>query len=229
MGLDWPPVTEQATTPRNMSSQRVRRCLEALLTTEGVEAGERIPTERELAARLEVSRASVRRVLAELEAEGAVIRHVGRGTFLATPIQPDNGRISPTDVMLVRRLLEPVVARLIVGTASTEDIAEIRRCVERSEAARTYEEFEQWDGALHRAMVAATHSPLMARIYAVIDQARGDPLWGTLKMSSFSPESRAAYEVDHRRILDAIAACDADAAEQAIGQHVENVTSRLLR
>lgn len=211
------------------STGGIRRQLETLLTEAGIESGERIPTERELAERLHVSRATIRRVLGELEAQGLIVRHVGRGTFLIATPAPDNGRTSPRDVMVVRRLLEPAVARLVVGAASTEDIAEIRRCVERSEAAPTYEDFEHWDGALHRAMVAATHSPLLARIYAVVDNARADPLWGTLKLTSFSTESRASYEVDHRRILDAVSDRDTDAAELAALRHVENVMNRLLR
>lgn len=211
------------------STGSIRRRLEVVLSEDGIQSGERIPTERELADRLDLSRATVRRVLNELESEGLIIRHVGRGTFLIDAPASDNGRISPMDVLVVRRLLEPAVARLVVGAASSEDIAEIRRCVESSEAARTYEDFEHWDGALHRAMVAATHSPLLARVYAVIDNARADPLWGTLKLTSFSPDSRASYEVDHRRILDAISDRDPDAAERAVLQHVENVTSRLLR
>jgi DNA-binding FadR family transcriptional regulator len=211
------------------STGSIRRRLETLLTEDGVRAGERIPTERALAERLDLSRATVRRVLGELEAEGLIVRHVGRGSFLLEAPVPDNGRISPRDVMVVRRLLEPAVVRLVVGAASSEDIDEIRRCVERTEAAPTYEDFEHWDGALHRAIVAATHSPLLGRIYAVIDAARADPLWGTLKLTSFSPDARATYEGDHRQILDAIAARDADAAEHAALRHVENVTARLLR
>jgi DNA-binding FadR family transcriptional regulator len=54
-------------------------------------------------------------------------------------------------------------------------------------------------------------------------------LWGTLKLKSFSPETRASYEIDHRKILDAIVNRDANAAEQAVLDHVENVTTRLLR
>jgi DNA-binding FadR family transcriptional regulator len=211
------------------STGNSRRRLETLLGDDGIQSGDRMPTERELAKRLDLSRAAVRRVLGELEAEGAIVRHVGRGTFLIDAPAPDNGRISPMDVMVVRRLLEPAVVRLVVGAATSADIADIRHCVERAEAAASYEEFEHWDGALHRSMIAATHSPLLSRIYAVIDVARADPLWGTLKLTSFSPDSRASYEADHRQILEAITARDANAAERAALAHVTNVTSRLLR
>ena len=86
------------------STGSIRRRLETLLTEDGIESGERIPTERELAQRLHVSRATIRRVLGELEAQGLIVRHVGRGTFLIAAPAPDNGRTSPRDVMVVRRL-----------------------------------------------------------------------------------------------------------------------------
>jgi DNA-binding GntR family transcriptional regulator len=70
---------------------------------------------------------------------------------------------------------------------------------------------------------------MLARICAVIDHARQDPLWGTLKHKSFSPETRASHEVDHRRILDAITNRYVNAAELAVLDDVENVTARLFR
>lgn len=210
------------------SPNSTRRRVESLLAADGMQPGDQIPTERDLATQLDQSRASVRRALDELQAEGRVIRLVGRGTFLVDH-PADGEQTSPSDVMVVRRLLEPAVARLIVNAASQADINEILRCVERSEAAKSFTEFERWDGALHRAMVASTHSPLLARIYQVIDHARSDPLWGVLKQRSFSPEARESYERDHREILRAITHRDADAAERAVLEHTDNVTARLLR
>jgi DNA-binding FadR family transcriptional regulator len=211
------------------SPEQTRQLLLALLDQDGTRAGERIPTERDLAERLDISRASVRRVLGGLESEGRIIRHVGRGTFLSDTPGVHAEQTSPADVMVVRRLIEPAIARLLVASATTNDIAEIARCVERSETARTFEDFEHWDGALHRAMIAATHSPLVASIYAVIDHAREDPLWGTMKQRSFSVETRQSYERDHRLILEAILARDPDTAEKALLDHIDNVTTRLLR
>ncbi len=211
------------------SPRDARRRIEALLADIGTQPGEQLPTERDLANRLELSRACVRRTLAEFEAEGRVIRHVGRGTFLVGSSAADMPQTSPADVMAVRRLIEPPVARLIVNAASQEDIAEIERCVERSESATSFIEFERWDGALHRAMVQATHSPLLLKIYAVIDEARTDPLWGVLKKRSYSADSRVSYEKDHREIMNAISCRDADAIEAVVLRHLDNVTARLLK
>src|SRR5487761_1183827 len=63
-----------------------RRALAALILAEtergGADHGTRLPTERQLAADLGVSRAAIRHAMAVLQAEGRVSREVGRGTFL---------------------------------------------------------------------------------------------------------------------------------------------------
>src|SRR6266516_410351 len=60
----------------------------------GLRRGSRLPTERQLAVSLGVTRTSVRRALTVLEAEGRISREVGRGTFLREeprPHEPDAG------------------------------------------------------------------------------------------------------------------------------------------
>ena len=66
-----------------------RRALAALILAEsernGAGYGTRLPTERQLAVDLGVSRSAIRHAMAELQAEGRVSREVGRGTFLRRP------------------------------------------------------------------------------------------------------------------------------------------------
>ena len=202
--------------------------IEALLVEEGLQPGDRLPAERSLAQRLEQSRSAVRKVLDELEAEGRVERHVGRGTFLIQAPTDGSDSMSPRDVMAVRRLLEPAVARRIVAEATPADVAEIGRCMQRCEEAESYREFEHWDGAAHQAMIEAAHSPLLSRMYLLVDQARSGSLWGALKQRSASAESLQRYIEDHRDILEAIVNRDPDGAERAMLTHVENVTKRLF-
>ena len=209
-------------------SNSTRNRIETLLLEEGLQPGDRLPAERSLAERLAQSRAAVRKVLDEFEAEGRVERHVGRGTFLIQAAADGNDSMSPRDVMAVRRLLEPAVARRIVAEATPADVAEIGRCMQRCEEAGTYRDFEYWDGAAHRAMIEATHSPLLSRMYLLVDQARSGSLWGDLKQRSASAESLQSYIEDHRSILEAIVNRDPDGAERATLAHVENVTRRMF-
>ena len=58
--------------------------LRALLDDSSFEAGQRLPPERELAARIGIGRRALRRALEVLEAEGRIWRHQGKGTFLGS-------------------------------------------------------------------------------------------------------------------------------------------------
>jgi GntR family transcriptional regulator, uxu operon transcriptional repressor len=223
----------------------------------GLGSGARLPTERQLAADLGATRTSVRRALAVLEAEGRISREVGRGTFLrgapwpaadgddgaaradgAADVrlaEPGTGRstagdtgFAPADVMAIRRLLEPPAMKLVVAWATTADFEEISRCLAGGERAASYDEFETWDLALHRNIMAASHSPLLTRLYAVLEEARHGRFWGDLKRRSASRERQLAYQADHRELVAALRARDADRAVEAMRVHLARVAGHLF-
>jgi DNA-binding FadR family transcriptional regulator len=218
----------------------------------GLRRGSRLPTERQLAVSLGASRTSVRRALTVLEAEGRISREVGRGTFLREEPWPagsggdgtaadhaDGGEtgdgalpgragFAPADVMTIRRLLEPPAMKLVVAWATTADFEEIARCLAGGERATSYDEFESWDLALHRSIMAASHSPLLTRLYAVIEEARHSRFWGDLKRRSASPERQRAYQADHTELVAALRARDSDRAVEAMRAHLARVAGHLF-
>jgi GntR family transcriptional regulator, uxu operon transcriptional repressor len=221
----------------------------------GLGPGSRLPTERQLAVDLGVTRSGVRLALAALEADGLISREVGRGTFFSdtafrntagqafdalreTPGEvagkaaaypaPAAMDFAPADVMTIRRLLEPQALPLVVMWATARDFAEMERCVAGGDQAVNYEEFETWDLALHRAIMAAAHSPLLAALYSVVESARHGQVWGDLKRRSASSQRRAVYQEDHRAIVTALRARDADAAIESMRTHLARVAGHLL-
>jgi DNA-binding FadR family transcriptional regulator len=197
----------------------------------GLGPGDRLPTERGLADTLGASRTEVRHALAALQADGRVSREVGRGTYLVGPPGQDAAGlhdIAPADVMAVRRLFEPRVLPLVVAWATASDIEEMRRCLGGGDVADTYDDFEVWDLALHRSIVVAAHSPLLLRLYEVVEAAREGQLWGDLKRRTDSRTRRARYQTDHRAIVDALVARDAEAAVAAMTAHLSHVEAALL-
>jgi DNA-binding FadR family transcriptional regulator len=225
----------------------------------GLRRGSRLPTERQLAASLGVTRASLRSALTVLEAKGRISREVGRGTFLREEPWPQDGNagdgpgggevagraysepypgagprpaqqdgFAPADVMTTRRLLEPPAMRLVVAWATAADFEEISRCLAGGERAATYDEFESWDLALHRSIMAASHSALLTRLYAVIEEARHGRFWGDLKRRSASRERQHAYQADHRELVAALRARDADRAVEAMRAHLARVAGHLF-
>lgn len=236
-----------------MSAKHGRRLAELILAESelaGLGPGSRLPTERQLAVDLGVTRSGVRLALAALEADGLISREVGRGTFFSNAAgqafdalreSPDEvaGRVAgypaatatdfaPADVMTIRRLLEPQALPLVVMWATARDFAEMERCVAGGDQAVNYEEFETWDLALHRVIMAAAHSPLLAALYSVVESARHGQVWGDLKRRSASSQRRAVYQEDHRAIVTALRARDADAAVESMRTHLTRVAGHLL-
>ena len=202
--------------------------------------GEQLPTERTLAQSLGLARNTVRRALDMLETEGKIARGVGRGTFLVEvgAGEARNGtalllpaafmNASPAEVMEARILLEPAVAELAVARATQADFAEMERCLAESEAARTVPEFEHWDGALHRAVIAASRNELLDAFYAVLNRIRDSAEWGLLKERSVTPERRAAYQTHHRAIVAALRSRDPAAARDTVRTHLIAVRDNLF-
>lgn len=196
----------------------------------------RLPTERQLAAEHQVSRTTVRRALARLEAAGVVSRQVGRGTFLRSADELAHRRerthaltdVGPSDVMAARLLLEPHAMALVVARATARDFTEMDRCLRGGDGAEDYDEFEAWDLALHRCLIAAAHNPLIVGIYAQIEKARHGLMWGQLKRRRDSVERRRSYCREHHAIVDAVRSRDEYAAVRAMRQHLTSVSASLF-
>jgi DNA-binding FadR family transcriptional regulator len=144
------------------------------------------------------------------------------------PRAADEAGFAPADVMTIRRLLEPPAMRLVVAWATAADFEEMSRCLAGGERAATYDEFEDWDLALHRSIVAASHSPLLTRLYAVLEEARHGRFWGDLKRRSASRERQLAYQADHRELVAALRARDPDRAVEAMRAHLAQVAGHLF-
>ncbi|MGZ8262879.1 MAG: FadR/GntR family transcriptional regulator [Burkholderiales bacterium] len=197
--------------------------------------GAKLPTERELAKRFSVPRHAVRRMLAELEAEGSITRHVGRGTFLAgtVPLPGDLPtrsamHTSPAELMEARLRIEPALAELIVTNATAADFKHMEMCLEKAERAATLDEFELWDAALHHALAAATHNRFVVRVLEMVATVREQSEWGKLKDRIVTPERRVDYQREHREIVRALKERDADRARHCILAHLQHARRNLF-
>ena len=214
--------------------QRIRETILAAVTDHSLAPGGRLPTERELARRFGVPRNAVRRTLAQLEAEGSITRHVGRGTFLAGRASEaalsaaSAAHTSPAELMEARLRIEPALAELIVTNATASDFERMEACLEHAEKAATLDEFELWDAALHEALAEATHNRFIARVLDMVTVVRQQSEWGKLKDRIVTPERRIRYQQEHREIVRALKARDADRARVAILAHLQHARRNLF-
>src|SRR5271169_4512278 len=120
--LDWFTKRDDMT---GDNSALQRRALAALILAEsqrdGGRQGTRLPTERQLALDLGVSRAAVRHAMTLLQAEGHVSREVGRGTFLRGV--PDTGAAGPADASAAPGAPDAPVPETPAESAGADDYA----------------------------------------------------------------------------------------------------------
>lgn len=141
---------------------------------------QRLPTERELAAMLEVSRTTVREALQRLQASGYVTTRRGRGggTFVRTGRGPDSDEMirrtlvpawaDLSEILDFRRLIEQLIARTAAQRRDERDIAAIRRAVDDYAQAADRETSRLADHALHQAIARATHNARLVDLSASI-------------------------------------------------------------
>ena len=218
------------------SALRIRQFIVDAATNGKLVPGARLPTEREFARRFSVPRNAVRKMLSQLEAEGSITRHVGRGTFLAghdgagnDGFPPDSvSHTSPAELMEARLRLEPALAELIVTNATPADFERMEMCLDKAEKAGTLDEFELWDAALHQALAAATHNRFVTRVLDMVTAVRQQAEWGKLKDRIVTPERRIRYQHEHRDIVLALKDRDAERARASILVHLQHAHRNLF-
>ena len=207
--------------------------IQELIRAENMKAGTRLPAERELAAKLSVSRASLREALIVLELGGIVEVRSGSGVYVseqptAQADVPEAGP-GPFEVLAARRSIESEVAAMAAKNATDSAIDAILKAVLEME--RDHEDRasnEQADRNFHLAIARATGNTAMVGVIDYLWAQRGS-LWHKLKEHFQTEELRKQTLLDHRRILEAIASHDVANARQAMRAHLERVTRTFSR
>jgi DNA-binding FadR family transcriptional regulator len=210
-------------------AQRIRE----LVREENIQPGERLPSERDLAIRLNVSRASLREALIALELGGDVEVRGGSGVYVtkvadAQSAMPEAGP-GPFEVLATRRVIEPEVAAIAARVATDGAIDAILTAaaeMERGHSDRSTN--ERADRNFHLSIARATGNSALVGVMEYLWDQRGT-LWRTLHEHYRTEELRRETLGDHRRIVEAIAARDPTAARQAMRNHLERVTRTLSR
>ena len=217
-------------------TQGVLTQLRAYLAHEGRLAGARLPPERHLAEELGVSRGTLRRALADLEAEGLIWRHVGRGTFVGNrPVETVQDltevarRTNPAGVMEARLALEPELARLAAVHATPADLDELAECVRESRGVGDWRSYEYWDNRLHRAVAQAGANIVLLALFDSLNTIRRTVTWGRLRRFSARPDHTHHSFAEHDRLVRAVADRDPMAAADAMRLHLRSVRDHLLQ
>jgi DNA-binding FadR family transcriptional regulator len=220
---------EQATRPAEPRMYRVvAERIQELIREQQMEPGARLPSERDLAASLRVSRASLREGLIALELGGVVEVRGGSGVYVsehpASPADVPEAGPGPFEVLSARGVIETEVAAMAAKNASPAALDAILAALldmERSHEDRSSNELA--DRNFHLAIARATGNSALVGVIDYLWRQRSS-LWHRLKQHYRTEELRMATLLDHRAIFDAIAARDASGARKAMRLHLQRVT-----
>ena len=208
--------------------EQVAEQISAWIAENGLRPGDKLPAERELAARLGVSRATLSQALVALEVIGVVAVRHGDGTVVAQSlgasriveaVRAHANRLP--EIIETRDALETKTASLAAARRTEADLGRIEDALLLMEAdVEAGGRGVEGDEHFHAAVTAAAHSLLLSRLMAEIADLIRETRIGSLSQPGRPRDSLAG----HRAIADAIRAGDPDGAARAMHAHVEMVS-----
>ncbi|MBX7535013.1 FadR family transcriptional regulator [Qipengyuania sp. GH1] len=194
--------------------------------------GARLPAERDLAVRFEVSRPVIREAIIALEVAGLVEVRVGSGVYVLSASEAKAGGeedVSAIELTEARLLVESEVAALAAAQITDEELRELESLVDQIDAEnKTPDGKEEADAAFHLAIATA------ARNSALFDTV--DRFWAlrrTSREAALLHEKARHANIkpvvdEHTAILKALKARDPKAAREAMRGHLSQVLESLL-
>ena len=223
-------------TPETIDRDEAIAALKAFILAGDYSPGDRLPPERDLIGSLNMSRNTLRKALDVLEREGAIWRHVGKGTFVAAhggasgtgSLAELSQQVTPIQLMRARLSLEPAIAREAAIHASEEAVIRLKIARDRCLQATGWDEYEAQDDALHRSVAEATDNVLLLSLFDQLNQVRRAVAWNTVVRHSNRPPRDHTSFAEHESLVAAIERRDPTEAHGAMRNHLGSVATRLF-
>ncbi|MBX3029920.1 MAG: FadR family transcriptional regulator [Chloroflexi bacterium] len=210
--------------------------LERLILESRLGEGDRLPSERELAAQFGVSRTVVREAVRALAARRLVEVEGGRGTVVRAPtpataaesmrvlLRVQSSSADADKVTEVRRVLENEIASLAAVRRTPNDLRALDAIVQAAEAhLDDPDAFITEDIAFHQALAGATHNELFS---IILDSLAG--VMQEVRMLALGiPGTPRRSLTHHRAVLEAVRAGDPIRARRAMDQHMDEARQTL--
>lgn len=221
--------------PEKLSNSVVRQ-IEQLILRGILRPGERLPSERDLAEKLDVSRPSLREAIAELAERGLLVSRAGSGVFVAevlgSAFSPALTHLFSThdeavfDYISFRRDMEGLAAERAATFGSETDLKLIDTIFGKMEIAhqkRDPSDEAQLDAEFHMAIIEASHNVIMLHMLRSMFDLLRQGVFYNRQMMFKNRMTRDQLLDQHRAINAAIQARDPVAARAAVGAHMAYV------
>jgi DNA-binding FadR family transcriptional regulator len=209
--------------------------LRSLIDSGEYAVGSRLPTERELAEQLRVSRPTVREALIALEVEGRVRIRVGSGIYVIEPADASPAPAAaviegPFELLRAREFLESAIAEQAARVATRDDVARIDAALAAMENVEHPGEASMiHDRAFHVAIAGSLGNAVLVRVVGELFDQRLNPYFAQLAHYFESPGTWRTALDEHRAVRAAIASHDPDAAREAMRDHLVRSQERFAQ
>ena len=214
--------------------------IESLILRGVLKPGERLPSERDLAEQLDVSRPSLRSALSEMECSGLIVTRPGSGAYVAEILgsvfsAPLVGLFSSHeealfDYLSFRKDMEGLAAERAARLGSETDlkiIAAIFEKMEKAHCRRSSKEEADLDADFHMAIIEASHNVVMLHMMRAMFEMLREGVFYNRQMMFGMKTTRAELLDQHRAINDAIQSREAPAARAAVEAHLGYIEQTL--
>jgi GntR family transcriptional repressor for pyruvate dehydrogenase complex len=219
---------------KNKVYEEVAQQIERLILKK-LRPGDKLPSERELAEMLKVSRSSIRDAIRGLELRGLVEPRQGAGTIVReAPAEPlanpfanalNRRRELVSELLDFRKMLEPPLAARAATHASADDISEMEEILQRqADKQGQGDAAVAEDAEFHYSVALASGNSVVLKVIDIVMDLLRDTRERSLQVEGRAQKSLAG----HRRILAAIKRHDAEAAKSAMRRHIEDVEEIVL-
>jgi GntR family transcriptional regulator, transcriptional repressor for pyruvate dehydrogenase complex len=219
---------------RNKVYEEVAKQIERLILKK-LKPGDKLPSERELAEMLQVSRSSIRDAIRSLELMGRVEPRQGAGTVvreisaesLVNPFANALKRRQElvSELLDFRKMLEPPLAARAASRASTEEISEMEEILLRQEEKQGHGDAAiAEDAEFHYNVALASGNSVVLKVLDILMDLLRETRERSLQVEGRPQKSLAG----HRRIVAAIKRHDAEGAKAAMRRHIEDIEEIVL-
>ncbi|MDO3386222.1 FadR/GntR family transcriptional regulator [Gilvimarinus sp. SDUM040013] len=213
--------------------QRVAEQLAVVISQGEYPPGSRLPAERKLAERFEVSRPTIREAIIALELAGCVEVRGGSGVYIcdgeSDKLASTNLDVGPFDILEARILFEGEAAELAAKNITADELAEVRQALNDMVTENEGEPIcEQADENFHMLIARATKNDAIVSVCNHLWALRNSsPVSARILEKVRQAGSKPRIE-EHKAILEALEQRDPEGARAAMREHLTRVIQQLL-
>ncbi|WP_067682330.1 FadR/GntR family transcriptional regulator [Tsuneonella dongtanensis] len=210
--------------------QSIAERISALIDDGTFPPGSRLPGERELAERFDVSRVTIREAEIALQAIGRIEIKTGSGVYVSERKGGVPGalpQVSPFEVTEARSLVEAEAAALAAKHIGADEIARLETLIAAMESSDE-EVSTEADREFHATIARASGNGALLHLIETLWRMREDIVPVKRAYEAVCDDDPKARANEHREILDALRARDCDRARSAMRAHFHRLIAAML-